>query len=70
MLGDPQRRSVQGAELANLIACHDLIERTPEWPSDAPMTARLALFATLGLGCWLGGAVGERPLGGLVLIVG
>jgi hypothetical protein len=47
-------------QLAGLIAYHDLIERAPEWPFDIPMVARLALFATLGLGSWLGGAVVER----------
>jgi len=47
-------------QLAGLIAYHDLIERAREWPFDAPMIARLAFFATLGLGSWLGGAVVER----------
>ncbi len=55
-------RSSGGTQLAGLIAYHDLIERTPEWPFDASMVARLALFATLGLGSWLGGAVVERLL--------
>jgi hypothetical protein len=49
-----------GLQLAGLIAYQDLIERAPEWPFDAPMVARLALYATLGLGSWLGGAVVER----------
>jgi hypothetical protein len=49
-----------GSQLAGLIAYYDLIERAPEWPFDAPMVVRLALFATLGLGSWLGGAVVER----------
>lgn len=51
-----------GSQLASRIAYHDLIERAPEWPFDAPMSARLALFAALGLGSWLGGAAVERLL--------
>jgi len=62
VLGEAPSGASEGAELASLIAYYDLIERAPEWPFDAPMIARLALFATLGLGSWLGGAVVERML--------
>lgn len=33
--------------LASLIAYHDLVERAPEWPFDAPMLARLALVIAM-----------------------
>jgi capsular polysaccharide biosynthesis protein len=62
VLGEAAAPAGEGAQLANLIAYHDLIERAPEWPFDAPMIARLALFAGLGLGSWLGGALVERLL--------
>jgi hypothetical protein len=60
--GESRSEPDGGTQLAGLIAYHDLIEGAPEWPFDAPMVARLALFATLGLGSWLGGAVVERLL--------
>jgi hypothetical protein len=60
--GDTGSPPGEGARLADLIAYHDLIERAPEWPFDAPMIARLALFAALGLASWLGGALVERLL--------
>jgi hypothetical protein len=62
VLGEAGSSPGEGAQLADLIAYHDLIERAPEWPFDAPMAARFALFALLGLGSWLGGALVERLL--------
>ena len=50
----------EGGRLAGLITYHDLVERVPEWPFDAPMALRLGLFVTLGIGSWLGGALVER----------
>jgi hypothetical protein len=59
-IGEARSEPDGGAQLAGLIAYHDLIDQAPEWPFDAPMVLRLALFAALGLGSWLGGAVVER----------
>lgn len=45
---------------ANLVAYYNLIENAHEWPIETPTLLRLAAFATLGLGSWLGGAIVER----------
>jgi hypothetical protein len=51
------------AGLANLVAYRSLVESTHEWPFDLPALARFALFAAIGAGSWLGGALVERLLG-------
>jgi len=48
--------------LANLIAYHQLIDRTREWPIDAANLLRFFMYLLIGLGSWLGGAVVERLL--------
>jgi hypothetical protein len=49
-------------KLANLIAYHQLISRTPEWPIDAANLLRFVMYLFIGLGSWLGGALVERLL--------
>jgi hypothetical protein len=56
----------QSPRLANLVTYYQLIESTREWPIDATNLVRLALYLLLGLGSWLGGAVVERVLDGLL----
>jgi hypothetical protein len=56
----------QSPRLANLVGYYQLIESTREWPIDATNLVRLALYLALGLGSWLGGALVERGLDGLL----
>ncbi len=58
--------SQQSPRLANLVSYYQLIESTREWPIDATNLVRLTLYLTLGLGSWLGAAVVERVLDGLL----
>ncbi|MFT7652645.1 MAG: hypothetical protein ACI9ON_002053 [Limisphaerales bacterium] len=48
--------------LANLIAYHQLIDRSREWPIDAANVLRFFMYLMIGLGSWLGGAIVERLL--------
>ena len=48
--------------LANLIAYHQLIDRTQEWPINAASLLRFFIYILIGLGSWLGGALVERML--------
>ena len=52
--------------LADLLAYRQYVESVREWPFDAPMLGRFALFTLLPLGSWLGGALVERVLGSLL----
>jgi len=56
----------QSPRLANLVSYYQLIESTSEWPIDATSLVKLALYLVLGLGSWLGGALVERMLDGLL----
>lgn len=56
----------QSPRLANLVTYYQLVENTREWPIDAANLVRLALYLFLGLGSWLGGALMERVLDGLL----
>jgi hypothetical protein len=56
----------QSPRLGNLISYYQLIEHTREWPIDATNLLRIALYLILGLGSWLGGALVERLLDGLL----
>jgi hypothetical protein len=49
-------------KLANLVAYHQLIDSTREWPIDAANLLRFCLYLLIGLGSWLGGAIVERLL--------
>jgi hypothetical protein len=52
-----------GARLANLVAWRGLVEAASTWPFDLATWLRFALYVSLGLGSWLGGALVERLLG-------
>jgi hypothetical protein len=56
----------QSPRLGNLITYYQLIEHAREWPIDATNLLRLALYLVLGLGSWLGGALVERLLDGVL----
>jgi hypothetical protein len=51
--------SGDGPSLADLIALHGLIERSREWPLDAPAAARGAMIGLVALGSWGGAALVE-----------
>lgn len=48
--------------LADLVAYEGRIEGVREWPIDASVVARLALYVSLGLGSWVGGALVDQLL--------
>ncbi len=48
--------------LADLLAWEARLDDAPTWPFDASTLLRFALYVTLGLGSWLGGAAVERLL--------
>jgi len=50
------------ARLSNLVAYRELVERVREWPFDTSTLLRFALYVTLGIGSWLGGAIVEKLL--------
>jgi len=52
--------------LADWIAYRGLIESVHEWPIDAPTLRRFALYLAIPLGSWLGGALVERMVDGLL----
>jgi hypothetical protein len=52
-----------GARLANLVAYRGLLDASGTWPFDLAIWLRFALYVSLGLGSWLGGALVERLLG-------
>ena len=52
--------------LADWIAYRVLIESVHEWPIDAPTLRRFALYLAIPLGSWLGGALVERMVDGLL----
>ena len=56
----------QSPRLGNLITYYQLIEHTRDWPIDATNLLRIVLYLILGLGSWLGGALVERLLDGLL----
>lgn len=58
----PADENPASPRLANLIAYHQLIEHTREWPIDAVNLLKFFMYLLLGLGSWLGGAVVEQLL--------
>jgi hypothetical protein len=52
-----------GARLSNLVAWRSLVAGAGTWPFDPTVWLRFALYVSLGLGSWLGGAIVERLLG-------
>lgn len=61
--GGPAAAPAAG-RLPALFAAEARTTATPEWPFDASTLLRFVLYAALGLGSWVGGAVVERLLGG------
>jgi len=62
----PSSDAHDSPRLANLVSYYQLIEATREWPIGATSFVRIALYLALGLGSWLGGALVERALDGLL----
>jgi hypothetical protein len=56
-------QAAPSARLANLVAYRGLLDATGTWPFDLAVWLRFALYVSLGLGSWLGGALVERLLG-------
>jgi hypothetical protein len=51
------------ASLADLVAWQGFVDSASEWPYDAGMRLRFALYLAIPVGSWLGGALVERLLG-------
>ncbi|HIG43881.1 MAG TPA: hypothetical protein EYQ14_25620 [Gammaproteobacteria bacterium] len=62
VLNNPPDDKPASPRLANLIAYHQLIDRTQEWPINAASLLRFFMYILIGLGSWLGGALIERLL--------
>ncbi len=62
-LGPQGERPESGARLSDLIAYEGRIASVNTWPFDASTLLRFALYTSLGVGSWLGGALVERVLG-------
>jgi hypothetical protein len=54
------------ASLTNLIVYKQQVERVNTWTFNTPTVLRFALYASLGIGSWLGAAFVERWLGTLL----
>jgi len=54
------------APRADLIVYKQLVEQVSTWTFDTPTVVRFALYASLGIGSWLGAAFVERGLGTLL----
>lgn len=50
------------ARLGDLVAWEARIREVSEWPFDTPTLLRFALYVSVALGSWLGGALVERAL--------
>jgi hypothetical protein len=59
--GEPATRP-----LGDLLAWRGLVLAVPEWPLDAPTLRRFFLYLAIPLGSWLGGAVVDRIVDGLL----
>jgi hypothetical protein len=59
--GDASARS-----LADLLAWRHLVHGVAEWPLDAPTLRRFVLYLAIPLGSWLGGALVERVVDGVL----
>jgi hypothetical protein len=62
VMADQSEENPSSPRLANLIAYHQLIDRTREWPIDAANLLKFFMYMLIGLGSWLGGALVERLL--------
>ena len=54
------------AEVIGSLAYEARIEAVREWPFDVPTLVRFAAFLLLPLGSWLGGALVERVVSGIL----
>ncbi len=52
--------------LADLVEYRRLVESVPEWPLDPALRARFLLYLALPVGSWLGGALVERAIDGIL----
>ncbi len=52
--------------LGDMLAYRAFVESVSEWPFDASMRARFLLYLVIPLGSWLGGALVDRLLDGLL----
>jgi hypothetical protein len=59
----PIARRAPSASLADLVAWQAFVDSASEWPFDAGMRLRFALYLAIPLGSWVGGALVERLLG-------
>jgi len=64
--GPAAANTEQSPRLANLVSYYQLIESTREWPIDATSLVRLSFYIAIGLGSWLGAAIVERLLDGML----
>lgn len=62
LIDDLAGESPSTPRLSNLIAYHQLIDGTREWPIDAANLLKFFMYLLIGLGSWLGGAFVERLL--------
>ena len=62
-LGGEGGETRAGPRLADWVTYRSLVEGVREWPINVSGLLRSLLFAALGVGSWLGGAVVERLLG-------
>jgi hypothetical protein len=62
LLAEPAEASPAGGRMADLVAWEARVEAVREWPLDASIVARLALYLAIGLGSWIGAALVERLL--------
>ncbi|HEY8155730.1 MAG TPA: hypothetical protein VII72_16495 [Myxococcota bacterium] len=59
----PGAAPATGARLSNLVAWRGLVQAASTWPFDVGVWLRFAVYVSLGLGSWLGGALVERLIG-------
>jgi hypothetical protein len=52
--------------LADLVAYRSLVDAAREWPFDASTFRRFGLYLMIPLGSWMGGALVERLIDGLL----
>lgn len=63
LLEDAGSDAAAASQLPALVAAEARVASVREWPFDASTVARFALYVSVGVGSWLGGALVERLLG-------
>lgn len=61
---DEIQARLPGGRLADLLALEARVAAVPEWPIDGATFVRLALYLTLPLGSWVGGALVQHAIEG------